>query len=245
MTCADGIYGSYIVREHYGRRVRKIDPEYGIKRLLLRNIEDLTDDQFDKLSTTLADHPHLTDLAWTWIAKEDLRDLLALRAIRSGTTPTEAEVQQRWNALHAWRETHNHIPELVTLCQTLAKWRQEIFNAVLTSASNAGSEGVNRIQKLDMRASFGYRSPINQRRRARVATLQTALTQRHQQSDADGNRAVPHSRLTAEPHFRVRFPGATRRIGPVAVVNFGSTSGCCRRCRSTTRPGYCWRCRRR
>ena len=35
--------------DNYGRRVRKTDPEYGIKRLLLRNIEDLTDEQFDKL----------------------------------------------------------------------------------------------------------------------------------------------------------------------------------------------------
>jgi len=162
-----------LMREHYGRRVRKTDPEYGIKRLLLRNIEDLTDDQFDKLSTTLAEQTHLTDLAVTWIAKEDLRDLLALRAIRSGITPTETEVQQRWDALHAWCETHNHIPELVTLSKTLTKWRQEIFNAILTSASNAGSEGVNRIQKLDQRASFGYRNPTNQRRRARVAALRS------------------------------------------------------------------------
>ena len=168
-----------LVREHYGRRVRKTDPEYGIKRLLLRNIEDLTDDQFDKLSAILAERAHLTDLASTWIAKEDLRDLLALRAIRSGTAPTEAEIQQRWDALQAWCEDHNHIPELVTLRQTLTKWRQEIFNTILTSASNAGSEGVNRIQKLDMRASFGYHNPTNQRRRARVAALRSKRRSRN------------------------------------------------------------------
>jgi hypothetical protein len=35
----------------------------------------------------------------------------------------------------------------------------EIINTVLTGASNATSEGVNRIQKLDARAAFGYRNP--------------------------------------------------------------------------------------
>ena len=177
-----------------GRRVRTTDPEYGIKRLLLRNVEDLTDDQFDKLSTTLAEQAHLTDLASTWIAKEDLRHLLALRTIRSGTTPTETEVQQRWDALHAWGAAHNHIPELVTLRQSLTKWRQEIFNAVLTSASNAGSEGVNRIQKLDMRASFGYRNirlpqprqPTTSRPR-RHPPFQAAITQRHRRTGTDSD----------------------------------------------------------
>jgi hypothetical protein len=56
---------------------------------------------------------------------------------------------------------------------------------VLTGASNAASEGINRVQKLDARAAFGYRNPENQRRRARVATLRSAqrphtVTQRQQ-----------------------------------------------------------------
>jgi transposase len=55
-----------LVREHYSRRVRKTDPEYGIKRLLLRNIEDLTDNQFDKLWNVLAAHDHLADLSRAW-----------------------------------------------------------------------------------------------------------------------------------------------------------------------------------
>jgi transposase len=162
-----------LVREHYGRRVRKTDPEYGIKRLLLRNVEDLTDDQFDKLWNVLADHDHLADLSRAWSAKEDLRHLLDLRPNRSGVRPTEAEVQARWDALLAWCTAHRRIPELVGFRQTLTTWRQEIFNTVLTDASNAGSEGVNRIQKLDARAAFGYRNPANQQRRARVATLRS------------------------------------------------------------------------
>ena len=68
------------------------------------------------------------------------------------------------------RRQQPHIPELATFARTLDTWREEITNSVLTGASNAGSEGVNRIQKLDARAAFGYRNPENQRRRARTAT---------------------------------------------------------------------------
>jgi transposase len=65
-----------IVRAKYGRRGRKNDSEYGIKRLLLRNLEDLSPPQLEKLWNTLADDPALIDLHLAWIAKEMLRDLL-------------------------------------------------------------------------------------------------------------------------------------------------------------------------
>jgi transposase len=163
-----------IVRAKYGRRGRKDDPEYGIKRLLLRNLEDLRDEQREKLWNTLADDPQLTDLQLAWIAKEHLRDLLALRITRAHTTPAASAVRDRWTSLLLWCADHDHIPELVTFAHTLNTWRQEIINSVLTGASNAGSEGVNRIQKLDARTAFGYRNPTNQRRRARTATLRSA-----------------------------------------------------------------------
>jgi hypothetical protein len=54
------------------------------------------------------------------------------------------------------QDADHHCPELVTFAHTLNTWRQEIINAVLTGASNAGSEGINRIQKLDARTAFGY-----------------------------------------------------------------------------------------
>ncbi len=38
---------------------------------------------------------------------------------------------------------------------------------------------VHRFQKLDLRASFGYRNPEDQRRRARVATLRSARRLHH------------------------------------------------------------------
>src|SRR6266536_850009 len=55
-----------------GRRGRTGDPEYGIKRLLGRNLEDLRHDQLAKLWNTMADDPALADLHLVWIAKEKL-----------------------------------------------------------------------------------------------------------------------------------------------------------------------------
>jgi transposase len=163
-----------LVRDKYGRRGRKGDPEYGIKRLLTRNLEDLTPAELTKLWDTLVDDPALTDLHVAWIAKEQLRDLLALRVTRSHTTPAPSVVRDRWTSLLMWCADHSDIPEVASFAKTLDSWRQEVVNAVLLGASNAGSEGVNRVQKLDFRAAFGYRNPANQRRRARVAALRSA-----------------------------------------------------------------------
>jgi transposase len=172
-----------VVRERYGRRGRKGDPEYGIKRLLMRNLDDLSPKQTAKLWNTMLDEPGLADLHVAWIVKETLRDLLALRITHAHTTPCPSQVRDRWTTLLTWCADNDHIPELKTFARTLNTWRQEIINTVLLGASNATSEGVNRIQKLDARKSAGYRNPHNQRRRARVATLRCARR--------------PHSRHTA------------------------------------------------
>jgi hypothetical protein len=112
----------------------------------------------------------LADLHLAWIAKEHPRDLLALRITRAHSTPAPSVVRDRWTTLLSWCAEHDHIPELVTFATTLDAWSAEIINAVLTGASNAGGEGVNRVQKLDFRAAFSYRNPDNQRRRARTAS---------------------------------------------------------------------------
>lgn len=56
----------------------------------------------------------------------------------------------------AWCATYGHIPELVTLARTVDRWRQEIINAVLLGVSNARSEGLNRVLKLEGRKAYGF-----------------------------------------------------------------------------------------
>jgi hypothetical protein len=86
-------------------------------------------------------------------------------------------VRDRWASLLTWCADHIDIPEIATFAHTLDA-------AVLAGVSNAGSEGANRLQKLDARAAFGY--PSNQRCRARVATLRPpdGYTPSHTSSDS-------------------------------------------------------------
>src|SRR5260370_19627790 len=86
-------------------------------------------------------------------------------------------VKRRWycpTASCGWVTFTESLPGLAPHGRLTGRLREG-----LTGASNAGSEGVNQVQKLDLRASFGYRNPENQRRRARVATLRSARRLHH------------------------------------------------------------------
>jgi transposase len=160
-----------VIREKYGRRGRAGDAEYGIKNLLLRNVEHLRPEEFDKILTTLDKDSHGQQIAIAWIAKEKLRDLIRLRATITGHPPTPAEVRAALYDFFCWCADHGeHIPELLTLARTIDRWRDEIINAVLLGVSNAKSEGHNRTIKLEGRKAYGFRNPTNQRRRVRYAT---------------------------------------------------------------------------
>ncbi|TDC97723.1 hypothetical protein [Actinomadura sp. 7K507] len=58
-----------VIRTRYGRRGRAEDPEYGIKNLLVKNLEHLTPGRFDKIMNRLhrfyawcADHDDIAEL---------------------------------------------------------------------------------------------------------------------------------------------------------------------------------------
>ena len=55
-----------------------------------------------------------------------------------------------------------------------SRWADEIVCAVLTGVSNARSETLNRIAKLEARMAYSFRNPANQRRRVRIACTRTA-----------------------------------------------------------------------
>lgn len=155
------------------RRGRAGDPEYGIKNLLLRNVEHLRPDQFNKILDTLDKDTYGQQIAIAWIAKEKLRDLIRLREPISGTTPTPEQIRHTLHEFFTWCADHDHIPELLTLARTIDRWRVQIINAILLGVSNAKSEGLNRTLKLEGRKAYGFRNPVNQRRRQRYATTRT------------------------------------------------------------------------
>jgi len=158
------------IREKYGRRGRSQDPEYGIKNLLVRNLEHLRPEQFEKIINTLDKDPEDQQILLAWIAKEKLRDLIRLRPTITGTTPTPEQIRHHLAEFFTWCADYAHIPELLTLAQTIDRWRDPIIAAVLTGVSNAKSEGLNRVIKLEGRKAYSFRNTTNQHRRLRYAT---------------------------------------------------------------------------
>ena len=157
------------IRELYGRRGKAGDPEYGIKTLLNRNMENLSPEQFEKVIDTLDATAPGQQLAIAWIAKEKLRDALRLRARVTGSTPCERQVRDRLFTFYDWCAQNEDIPELQTLAGTIARWENEIVTAVTTGVTNATAESLNRLAKLEARHAYGFRNPANQRRRVRIA----------------------------------------------------------------------------
>jgi transposase len=157
-----------VVRARYGRRGRSSDPEYGIKGLLVRNLEHLSPAQFAKVIDTLSRDRYGQEIAAAWIAKEKLRDALNLRARVTGSTPCERQVRDRLFAFYDWG-ADDDIPELISLAKTISRWQDEITAAVITGITNAASESLNRLAKLEARLAYGFRNPLNQQRRVHIA----------------------------------------------------------------------------
>ena len=158
-----------VARGKYGRRGRSGDPEYGIKNLLVRNLEHLSPAQFAKVTGALQADPGGQEIAAAWIGKEKLRDVLNLRARITGSVPCQRQVRDRLFAFYDWCARHDDIPELITLARTISRWEDELTAAVITGVTNATSESLNRLAKLEARLAYGFRNPRNQRRRVRIA----------------------------------------------------------------------------
>jgi transposase len=158
-----------VVRGKYGRRGRSGDPEYGIKNLLARNLEHLSPAQFAKVTGILQADAAGQEIAAAWIGKEKLRHALNLRARVTGSVPCERNVRDRLSAFYDWCACNDDIPELLSLARTVSRWEDQIVCAVLTGVTNATSESLNRLAKLEARLAYGFRNPASQRRRVRIA----------------------------------------------------------------------------
>lgn len=152
-----------VIRETEGRRGRTVDPAWRVRRRLLTGYERLRPDTFTRMWNTLIDtgDPGVEILS-AWVAKEDLRALLAL----AGTSPDRQEIARRLGAFYA-HSAASTAPEVHRLAATIETWWPAILAGLLTSYSNARSEGYNRLAKHVGRNAFGFRNPINQRRRIR------------------------------------------------------------------------------
>lgn len=149
-----------------GRRAHADDPEDGIRRRLQRNLEDLKPGQFNDMWQRLdqlgipGEHIKLA-----YIAKEELRRLLRL----ARTQPSRALIRRQLHVFYSWC-AEDDVPELHRLACTVEAWWPQIEAFLHTGITNAGSEGTNRVIKLEARNAYGFRNPDNQRLRCQAAS---------------------------------------------------------------------------
>ncbi|MGH3264490.1 MAG: transposase, partial [Trebonia sp.] len=116
-----------------------------------------------------------------WIAKEELRALLAL----ARTGATRSDISRRLSAFYQWCADAD-IDELNTLATTVETWWPAIEAFIHTGITNAKTEGLNRLVKQVKRSACGFRSIANQHRRVRFH-----CTRAHRATTA-ASRSLPY-----------------------------------------------------
>ena len=87
-----------------------------------------------------------------------------LVTVRAGCRPSGAPRRRRNpQLLPSWGLSAGHAGS------DSIRWEDAIVTAGLTGVTNATSESLNRIAKLEARMDYGFRNPENQRRRVRIA----------------------------------------------------------------------------
>jgi transposase len=123
-----------------GRRGRKIDPAWANRRRLLSAKERLRPMAFAAMWNALIDSDPSGQILAAWIAKEELRTLLALA--RAGAS-RDRIASQLW-VFYDWCASTT-IDELHTLAGTVETWWPEIEAFIDTGITNAKTEGFNRL----------------------------------------------------------------------------------------------------
>ena len=154
-----------VIRESQGRRGRKSDPAWAARRRLLTGHERLRPEAFAKMWNSLIDTGDAgVQILGAYVVKEELRSLLAL----AGTNPERHIIRTRLDSFYR-HAAATDAPEAHRLAATIEDWWPAIESGILTGYSNARSEGYNRLAKHQGRNAFGFRNPVNQRRRIRWA----------------------------------------------------------------------------
>ena len=183
-----------------GYRTEHAHEDLGLPRplhfMLRHNIENLDPEHLAVIIETLDGDGDGQQIAAVWIAKEQLRALLALRATRTHVTPAPSQVRDKLASFYLWCADHHDIPEIKTLATTIGKWQQPVIDAVLTGYSNAKAEAHNRTAKMVARTARGFANPKNQARRVRMATTRIAR-QARQQTRRRQSRTVVRMRAVA------------------------------------------------
>jgi transposase len=154
-----------------GRRGTARDPAWANRRRLLRGRERLTEQQYTRMWGEILAQEATGELLAAWIAKEELRYLLAL----ARTSPARSEISSRLFAFYDWCARAD-VPEVTTLAKTIEAWWPQILAFIDTGITNAATEANNRLVKDAARIAFGFRNLHNQRRRVRLHCKRTMVS---------------------------------------------------------------------
>jgi transposase len=161
--------------KQHGRRARKGDAVYAVRKLLRRNKKDLSSEQLTTLKRELTSMgTYGKQILDAWKAKELLRDLLRLTFKHAHTTPDPSAISAARYRFQTFCADRPYLPELVTLAETVDQWWDGIENYIKTGITNAASEGNNRVTKLEARKAYGFRNRKSQRLRSHCATARRA-----------------------------------------------------------------------
>jgi transposase len=136
-----------VQNETLGHRGRKHDPLYRIRKLMLMGAERLDDKGRDRLLLGLRVGDPNDEVLAAWLAKESVRDIYLAETYHQARTLLA-------KAITACRA--DDVPEIRTLGNTLAKWRNEILAYHSTGASNGPTEGLNLLTKKVKRCGHGF-----------------------------------------------------------------------------------------
>jgi transposase len=160
-----------VTRQVLGRRGTVRDPAWANRRRLLRGRERLSEQAYARMWTEILAQEATGELLAAWIAKEELRYLLAL----ARTHAARSEVSSRLFAFYDWCARAD-VPEVTTLARTIEAWWPQILAFIDTGITNAGTEANNRLVKDAARIAFGFRNLDNQRRRVRLHCKRTIIS---------------------------------------------------------------------
>ena len=140
-----------------GHRGRTGDPLYGIRRVLRRGAENLSETAWERLLAGLEAGDVDQQIGRTWIAAQDLRRIYTARS--------RAQAEHR---LYRWMVhcADAGVPELTRLARTIDAWPEEFLAYFDTAGvSNGPTEAMNLLIKKIKRVGHGFRNFENYRLR--------------------------------------------------------------------------------
>jgi transposase len=146
-----------VQQQTYGHRGRRGDPLYGIRRVLRRSADNLSEHAWARLLAGIEAGDERGQVAAAWVAAQELRAIYHCR-----------DADQAAQRLYHWTVycIDSGVTELRRLARTITTWRQE-FLAYFHAGriSNGPTEAVNLLIKKILRVGHGFRNFSNYRLR--------------------------------------------------------------------------------